>query len=177
VSGHDCPWIQPFKSSEGLEQRARAAIHHHRYAILDQQIAGKQNALGRQPDDEIAGGMSGTRVTDHQRPSSQTKRISANDWTVWGIRELESTHGIQPDNSNPVRDQRVFPALGCQHSAIGMRDDAGAEASEDGGSEMMVWMVMRQHDPFYRLLCDRADPAQKVLSLTGTRQRIDDHDA
>ena len=116
-------------------------------------------------------------MTDHQRPSSETKRISANYWTVRGICELESTHGIQPDDPNPVRDERVFPALRCQYSAIGMRDDAGAEASEDGGPEMMVWMVMRQHDPFYRLLCDRADPAQEVLSLTGTRQRIDDDDA
>jgi hypothetical protein len=58
-----------------------------------------------------------------------------------------------------------------------MRDDAGAEAAEDGRSEMMVRVVMRKHDPFHRLLCDRADRAQKVLSLARTRQRVDDYDA
>jgi hypothetical protein len=113
VPGHDFPRIQSFKSRESLEQRARAAIHHHRYAILDQQIAGKQNALGRQPDDEIAGGMSGTRVADHQRPSSHTKRISSNNRAIRNIRELETTHGIEADNPNPVRDQGVFATLGC----------------------------------------------------------------
>jgi hypothetical protein len=42
---------------------------------------------------------------------------------------------------------------------------------------MMVRMMMRKHDPFHRLLCNRADRAQKILSLAGTRQRIDDYDA
>ena len=177
VSGHDCPWIQSFESSEGVEQRARAAIHDHGYSVLDQEIAGKQNTLGRQPDDEIAGRMRGTWVADHQCPTSQTKRISSNDRTIRGVRELETTHGIQADNPDPISDQRVFPILGCQHSAIRMRDDSGAEAAENYRPEMMVRMMMRKHDPFHRLLCDRADCAQKILSLAGTRQRIDDYDA
>jgi hypothetical protein len=56
-----------------------------------------------------------------------------------------------------------------------MRDDAGTEAAEDCRSEMMVRVVVREHDPFYRLLCDRADCAEKILSLTRTRQGIDDY--
>ena len=58
-----------------------------------------------------------------------------------------------------------------------MRDDTGAQAAEDCRSEMVVRVVMREHDPFHRLLCDRADRPQKVLSLTRTRQRINDYDA
>ena len=111
VSGHDCPRIQSFESGEGLEQRARAAIHDHGDAVLDQEIAGEQNTLGRQPDDEIAGRVRGAWVADYQCPTSQTKRISSNDRAIRGIRELETTHGIQADNPNPVRDQRVFPTL------------------------------------------------------------------
>jgi hypothetical protein len=57
--------------------------------------------------------MRGTWMADHQRPPSETKRISSNDREVRRIRKLESAHGIEPDNANPVRDQRVFPSLGC----------------------------------------------------------------
>jgi len=58
-----------------------------------------------------------------------------------------------------------------------MGNNSGAEAAENCRSEMMVRMMMRKHDPFHRLLCNRADRAQKILSLAGTRQRIDDYDA
>jgi hypothetical protein len=58
-----------------------------------------------------------------------------------------------------------------------MGDDAGARAAEDRGSEMMVGVVMREHDPFHRLVCHRLDPAEKILCLPRTRQSIDDYHA
>jgi hypothetical protein len=58
-----------------------------------------------------------------------------------------------------------------------MRDDSGAEPAEDDCSEMVIRMVMRQYNPFHWLLCHGADVLEKVLRLTGARQRIDDDDA
>jgi hypothetical protein len=118
-----------------------------------------------------------TRMLDHQRASSQAKRISSNDRTVRPVGELESAHRIQANHTNPVGDQRIFPALRRQHSAIGMRDDASAEAAEHSRSEMVIRVVMREHDPFHRLLCHRADGAEEVLGLAWARKRIDDHHA
>ena len=58
-----------------------------------------------------------------------------------------------------------------------MRDDASAKSAKDRGSEMMVRMMMREHNPSHRLLRYRADRAEKVLCLPRTRQRVDDDDA
>ena len=121
--------------------------------------------------------MGGTRMADHQGPSSQIEGIRSGDCAVRRIRELESAHGIEANDPDPIRNQCVFPALGRQHSAFRMRDDAGAEPAEDRRSEMMVWMVMRKHNPFHRLMRYRADGAEELLPLARTRQRIDDDDA
>jgi hypothetical protein len=37
--------IQSLDGLQRLEERARAAVHHHGHAILDQEIAGKKNPL------------------------------------------------------------------------------------------------------------------------------------
>jgi hypothetical protein len=58
-----------------------------------------------------------------------------------------------------------------------MRDDASAKSAKNRGSEMMVRMVMREHNPSHRLLGYRADRAEKVLCLPRTRQRVDNYDA
>jgi hypothetical protein len=121
--------------------------------------------------------MGGTRMADHQGPSSQTEGIRPDDCAVRRIRELESAHGIEADDPDPIRDQCIFPALGRQHSPVRMRYHSGTESAEDRRSEMMVWMVMRKHNPFHRLKRYRADGAEEVLPLARTRQRIDDDDA
>jgi hypothetical protein len=104
------------------------------------------------------------------------KGVSSDHRPVRRVGELESSHGIESNYSNPVCDECVFPALGGQHSAVGMRDDPGAQPAEDCGSEMMVWVVVREHDPFHRLLCDRTNRPEKVFRLPRAGQRVDDHD-
>jgi hypothetical protein len=55
--------------------------------------------------------MRSTWVADHQPPPCQPQRVGFDHRPVRRIRELESAHGIEADNTNPVGNQRVFAAL------------------------------------------------------------------
>ncbi len=64
VAGHDHAWVKAVDCGQCLEQLTGISVHHHCHPVLDQQIAGKQHPLLREPHHEISSGVSGTRVTD-----------------------------------------------------------------------------------------------------------------
>ena len=97
------------------------------------------------------------------------------DRTVGLVGELEAPHGVETDHPHPVGDQRVFPAIGGERPPVGMRDHPRAGLPQDDGAEVMVGMMVGEHQPLDRTVGDPADGAQQLLALPRTRQRID-HD-
>jgi hypothetical protein len=119
--------------------------------------------------------MRRTRVNDHQLSLSQHERVRSSDRPVGYIGEFEATHGIESHDPNPVRDQRVFTALGSQGAALGMGHDSGTLAPEHHRAEVVVGMVVSQHQPLHRLPGDAPDGLQQIVALLRAGQRIDDH--
>ena len=72
--------------------------------------------------------------------------------------------------------KRILPAFGGQHSAVGMRDDLRTEPAEDDGAEMVVGMMMGQHEPLDRPAGHRPNRPNELLRLTRTCHGIDHHD-
>ena len=63
VAGHDHARVKAVDRSQRLEQLTGISVNHHRHPVLDQQIAGKEHPLLREPHHEISSGVSGPRVS------------------------------------------------------------------------------------------------------------------
>ena len=132
-------------------ERGRAPVHHHRHSILDQQVTGEQHALLREPDHQVAGGVAGPWMGDHDRPRAEPQGVAAGHRPVGHVGELEPLHGVEPHHPDPVRDQRVRPGLAGQRAPVRMSDHLGAGAPEHDRAEVVIGVVVGQHQPPDRL--------------------------
>lgn len=58
-----------------------------------------------------------------------------------------------------------------------MRDHPGPGPAQHDRAEVMIGMMVGQHEPADRLARDGADRAHQLLPLRGAPERIDHHDA
>ncbi len=95
--------------------------------------------------------------------SPSLERIHPGDRTIGRIGELKSSHGVEPDDPHPIRNQRVLACLGCQDPPIGMGDDFSAEPAEHNSTEMMVRVMVGQDEPGDGCRGDSPDRVHQLL--------------
>jgi hypothetical protein len=162
---------------QGFEELPRVTIDHHGHAVLDQDIPGEQHAFTWKPHHEISSGVSRAGMGDHESRAAQLQRIGGSHGTIGRIRELEATHGIQSHDSNPVGDESILSRFGCENPPVGVCNDFGTESPKYDRSEVVVRMVVSQHQPSDRLPGYPANGLSQLFALLGTGQCIDDHNA
>jgi hypothetical protein len=94
VSWHYGAGTEAIDRVEGPEELGRFSIHYHGDRVLDQQVACEQDPVVRQPDHEVPGGMSGTRVADDQSATTQPQGVNPGDRAVGLVGEVKPAHGI-----------------------------------------------------------------------------------
>ena len=151
-------------------------VHYHGHSIFYQQIARKQHFGFGEPYQQIAGGVCRTGMTDYQRLATQPQRVGTGNRAVRGVGKLEVTHRIQPDQPNPIGHEGIFSAFGGQHSSVRMRDDPGSQPPEYNGAEMVIRMVMSQHQPSDRLPGSPANGLYQLVPLLRAGECVDYND-
>lgn len=113
-------------------------------------------------------------MADHQRLIAEPQRIGAGNGAVRNVGKLEIAHGIEPNDPDPIRHEGIFTSLTGEDSPIRVRDHPGTEAAKHDCAEVVVRMVVGQHQPFDGLPGDPADGLQQLLGVLRTGQCIDD---
>jgi hypothetical protein len=83
VDGGKCP-----------QELTGIAIYHHRNAMLDEQVPGKQDAFARKPDHQIPRRVTRTRVADDDHASADSEGIGPGDREIRSVCELESARSV-----------------------------------------------------------------------------------
>ena len=118
--------------------------------------------------------MGRARMHDHQRPVAEPQGIRGGNRAVRGVGKLEIAHGVEPNDPNPIRYKRIFPSLSGEDSTIRVRKYPGAEPAKHDGAEVVVRMMVGQHQPPDRLPGDPSDGLYQALGVLRTGERVDD---
>ena len=118
--------------------------------------------------------MRRSRMLDDQYLIAHSERVRAANRFIGDVSKLESSHGIQADQANPIRQEGVLPSLGGQDPSVRMRDDPCPQPPKDTGTEVMVGMVVGEYEPLDRPAGDLAYRPDELLCLTRSGQGVDD---
>ena len=114
-------------------------------------------------------------MRDDDRLVAEPQGVRGRDGHVGYVGVRESLHLRLPDDACPRRLGRLPALLVHAGRHVGMGDHASAGASQRNRAEVMIRMMMREHQPADRPVRHRADGANELLPLGGAREGVD-HD-
>lgn len=115
-------------------------------------------------------------MADHERSPTEPQGVGAGHRAVRDVGKLEIAHGVEPNHPDPVGHEGVLASFGRKHSTVRMRNHLGSQPTKNDGSEMVIGMVVRQHQPPDRLSRNPANSSYQLLALLGAGECVDDDD-
>src|SRR2546421_474353 len=116
-------------------------------------------------------------MRDHDRLPTEPQRIARHDRPVGHVRVGEARHLRRSDHQRPRRFGGLATLLVHPGRHVGMRDRPGPGPAQHHRAEVMIGVMVRQHQPPDRLARDGADDTYQLLALSRACERIDYHHA